>query len=67
MRLRVFRSCGYTSSRREADELIKAGLVKVNGTIILEMGYRVKDNDTRLLVKPISRIVIVWILKSLVR
>lgn len=46
MRLNQFIAHAGISSRREADELIKAGLVKVNGTIILEMGYRVKDNDT---------------------
>ena len=32
-------------SRREADDLIKAGVVKVNGEIILEMGYKVQPGD----------------------
>ena len=32
-------------SRREADELIAAGSVKVNGEIITEMGYKVKPGD----------------------
>ncbi|MFN4233750.1 MAG: pseudouridine synthase [Bacteroidia bacterium] len=32
-------------SRREADELIKAGAVSVNGKIITEMGYKVKPGD----------------------
>jgi 23S rRNA pseudouridine2605 synthase len=32
-------------SRREADELIKSGLVEVNGKIIKEMGYQVKPGD----------------------
>lgn len=44
-RLNQFIAHAGISSRREADELIKAGLVKVNGTIILEMGYRVNEND----------------------
>ena len=35
---------GYTS-RRKADELIAAGKVKVNGKVLKEMGYDVKDND----------------------
>ena len=46
MRLNQFIAHAGISSRREADELIKAGLVKVNGSIILEMGFRVKDTDT---------------------
>lgn len=33
-------------SRREADELIKAGAVSVNGKIVTEMGYKVKPGDT---------------------
>jgi 23S rRNA pseudouridine2605 synthase len=32
-------------SRREADELIGAGLVSVNGKVITEMGYRVAGTD----------------------
>ena len=32
-------------SRREADELIAAGSVKVNGEIITEMGYKVSPGD----------------------
>ncbi len=32
-------------SRREADELIKTGVVDVNGKTITEMGYRVKPGD----------------------
>lgn len=32
-------------SRREADELIKAGLVSVNGEIVKEMGFKVKPKD----------------------
>ncbi|WP_192822535.1 pseudouridine synthase [Rufibacter sp. LB8] len=33
-------------SRREADELIAAGEIKVNGEVVTEMGYRVGPNDT---------------------
>jgi 23S rRNA pseudouridine2605 synthase len=32
-------------SRREADDLIKAGEIKVNGNIVTEMGYQVKPGD----------------------
>ena len=32
-------------SRREADLLIKAGVVEVNGKYITQMGYRVKELD----------------------
>jgi 23S rRNA pseudouridine2605 synthase len=32
-------------SRREADDLIGAGLVSVNGAVITEMGYQVKPGD----------------------
>lgn len=32
-------------SRREADDLIKSGLVEVDGKIITEMGYQVKDGQ----------------------
>ena len=46
MRLNQFIAHAGISSRREADELIKAGLVKVNGSIVLEMGFRVKNTDT---------------------
>jgi 23S rRNA pseudouridine2605 synthase len=33
-------------SRREADELIRAGAVKVNGIVVTEMGYKVKADDS---------------------
>jgi len=32
-------------SRREADELIKMGLITVNGTAVTEMGFKVKATD----------------------
>ncbi|MGC6470727.1 MAG: pseudouridine synthase [Flavobacteriales bacterium] len=46
MRLNQFLAHSGISSRREADDLIKAGLVKVNDKIITEMGYRVLQSDT---------------------
>jgi len=33
------------SSRREADVLIESGVVKVNGEVITQMGYKVKPGD----------------------
>ena len=36
--------CGY-ASRRKAEELIKAGKVRVNNEIITEMGFIVNDSD----------------------
>ncbi|MDI9865485.1 pseudouridine synthase [Flectobacillus sp. DC10W] len=32
-------------SRREADDLIKAGEIKINGKVVTEMGYQVKHGD----------------------
>lgn len=32
-------------SRREADKLIEQGLVEVNGKVVTEMGYKVKETD----------------------
>ena len=45
MRLNQFIAHSGISSRREADKLIKAGLVKVNGKIIVEMGFKVLPKD----------------------
>jgi 23S rRNA pseudouridine2605 synthase len=45
IRLNRFISNAGVCSRREADELILAGLVTVNGVSIEEMGYQVKPND----------------------
>ena len=45
MRINKFiAQAGYTS-RRKADDLIRDEKVKVNGKILKEMGYDVKDND----------------------
>jgi 23S rRNA pseudouridine2605 synthase len=45
IRLNRFISNSGVCSRREADELIKMGLVTVNGETIIEMGHKVKPND----------------------
>ena len=45
VRLNKFISNSGVCSRREADELIKMGLISVNGTTITEMGYKVKPTD----------------------
>ena len=45
IRLNKFISNSGVCSRREADELIKMGLISVNGQVITEMGYKVKPTD----------------------
>lgn len=45
VRLNKFLSNAGICSRREADVLISTGVVKVNGNIITEMGYKVKPGD----------------------
>lgn len=45
IRLNKYISNAGICSRREADELIKSGAVKVNGKIITEMGYRIASTD----------------------
>ncbi len=45
MRLNKYISNAGICSRREADELIKSGLVEVNGKPITEMGYKVETED----------------------
>jgi 23S rRNA pseudouridine2605 synthase len=44
-RLNKYLAHAGVASRREADRLIKAGLVKINGEVVQEMGYQVKPND----------------------
>ncbi len=46
VRLNKYLSNAGICSRREADELIKAGTVTVNGVVVTEMGYKVKSSDT---------------------
>lgn len=45
IRLNKFIANAGICSRREADELIKNGLVEVNGKVITEMGYKVLKTD----------------------
>ena len=45
VRLNRYISNSGICSRREADELIKKGEVKVNGKVVTEMGFRVKQGD----------------------
>lgn len=45
IRLNKFLAHAGISSRREADNLIKSGLVQINGKVITEMGYKVKPED----------------------
>jgi 23S rRNA pseudouridine2605 synthase len=45
IRLNKYLSHAGVASRRRADELIKEGKVKVNGTVVVEMGYKVKAKD----------------------
>lgn len=45
VRLNRFIANAGICSRREADDLIQAGLVEVNGKVIQEMGYKVSPRD----------------------
>jgi len=45
MRLNKFLSHNTKYSRREADELIKQGLVKIKGKVITDMGRQVESSD----------------------
>lgn len=45
IRLNKFIANAGVCSRREADEHIKTGVVEVNGTMVTEMGYKVKPGD----------------------
>jgi 23S rRNA pseudouridine2605 synthase len=45
IRLNKYISNAGICSRREADDLIRAGAVKVNGVVVTEMGYKVKQDD----------------------
>lgn len=46
IRLNKYISNSGICSRREADELIKAGTVTVNGVVVTEMGFKVTIEDT---------------------
>ena len=45
IRLNKYISNSGICSRREADKYIKAGLVSVNNKVVIEMGFRVNEND----------------------
>jgi len=45
IRLNKFIANSGLCSRREADELIKSGVIKVNGIVVTEMGVKVKPTD----------------------
>ena len=45
IRLNKYVANAGIASRREADELIKTGVVTVNGQVISEMGYKVQPGD----------------------
>jgi 23S rRNA pseudouridine2605 synthase len=45
VRLNKYISNAGICSRREADELIRAGVVRVNGKVVTEMGYKVQPDD----------------------
>ncbi len=46
VRLNKFIANAGICSRREADELIEAGVVSVNGKVVTEMGYQVMPGDS---------------------
>ncbi|HHV99020.1 MAG TPA: rRNA pseudouridine synthase [Clostridiaceae bacterium] len=45
MRLQKYIALAGIASRRKAEELIRSGLVTVNGKVVTEMGTKVNDND----------------------
>ncbi|MBQ9076373.1 MAG: RNA-binding S4 domain-containing protein [Muribaculaceae bacterium] len=45
IRLNKFMANAGICSRREADEFIQQGLVKVNGTVVTELGTKISHND----------------------
>jgi 23S rRNA pseudouridine2605 synthase len=46
IRLNKFIANAGVCSRRDADELIKDGKIKINGKVVTEMGYKVSPSDT---------------------
>lgn len=45
IRLNKYLANAGICSRREADVLIETGVVSINGTIVLELGYKIKPGD----------------------
>jgi 23S rRNA pseudouridine2605 synthase len=61
IRLNKYVANAGIASRRKADELIVQGLVKVNGEVVKEMGFRVKKTDEvqfkNKVIKPVTKMV----------
>lgn len=61
IRLNKYVANAGIASRRKADELIAQGLVKVNGVVIKEMGFRVQKTDEvqfkDKVIKPVAKMV----------
>lgn len=61
IRLNKYVASAGIASRRKADELIAQGLVKVNGEVVREMGFRVKKTDEiqfkGKVIKPVTKMV----------
>lgn len=61
IRLNKYVANAGIASRRKADELIAQGLVKVNGEVVREMGFRVKKTDEVQfkdnVIKPVTKMV----------
>ena len=61
MRLNKYLSQAGIASRRAADTLIMQGHVSINGTVVQEMGYKVKDTDVVKFkgktIKPVEKLV----------
>ncbi len=45
MRINKFLALSGVASRRKSEELVKSGVVKVNGEVLTSLGYNVKIND----------------------
>ena len=45
MRINKYIAQAGICSRRKADELITQGRIKINGIVLKELGYQVKDDD----------------------
>lgn len=51
MRLQKFLATCGVASRRKSEELIKSGIIKVNGTIITQMGYKVDPEKDKITIR----------------
>jgi 23S rRNA pseudouridine2604 synthase len=55
MRVNKWLATEGVCSRREADALIEKGLVKINGEVLTEAGYRIEDGQTLTLTEKAAR------------